>query len=216
MSGCVITVDEYNECGLAFYEAGILEKYTKLCKDPTEALDAINLIDELRTLEHQSEIPSHFTTYTAESPFFSISYSQDWECLVTRMPEIKENTRNALESIQNNRPLESYSTIFVAGVSNEKIHSVIAAINVESLPSNNWSLEETVEDAMIDGRKAMTIDFELIPLNSSLKLRHMAAIMMMIGKNIWGISCSAKACEYYKYQNNFYSVIGSVRIQIVN
>lgn len=174
-------------------------------------------------------IPAHFTTYTDEAGLFSISYPPDWEPALSLIEGLEEATKELLESIELDLPLERANVIFFAGVPTEMGYDPNVNIVVESLPGVMWTLDKVVEAEIqglkdvvddyhefsrikttISGREATIVEWEgTIP---SLPKQHSLQLCMLVGKVAWIVTCTPPSGEFSKYEDDFQAIVRSLRI----
>ncbi len=175
------------------------------------------------------QIPSHFTTYTDEAGLFSISYPPDWEPALWAIEDLEQATKDLIESIESNLPLEKVSGIFFAGVPTETGYMPNVNIVVESLPgvvlthdrvveAEIRGIKEIVQDyhefsrikTTIGGREATILDWEgTIP---GLPKQHSLQLIMLVGKVAWLVSCTPPTGEFNKWEEDFDAIVRSLRI----
>jgi len=174
-------------------------------------------------------IPAHFTTYTDEAGLFSISYPPDWEPALSLIEGLEEATKELLESIELDLPLERVSAIFFAGVPTEMGYAPNVNIVVESLPGVMWTHDKVVE-AEIEGLKDVVDDYhEFSRIKTTISGReativewegtypqlgrgHQLQMFMLVGKVAWIVTCTPPSGEFSKYEDDFHAIVRSLRI----
>ena len=174
-------------------------------------------------------IPAHFTTYTDEAGLFSISYPPDWEPALSQMEALEQATKELLESIEADVPLEQASMIFSCELTSAGELDAGMNITVESLPGFGWTLDEVVEagtqmakdmfeeyhefsrlKTTIGGREAVIVDWE----GSFTGLPRMRNLQMTVlaDKVAWYLTCSAIPEKFNDFEDDFYAIVRSLRI----
>ena len=174
-------------------------------------------------------IPAHFTTYTDEAGLFSISYPPDWEPALSLIEGLEQATKDLVESIESDLPLERASAIFFAGLPTETGYMPNVNIVVESLPGILWTLDNVVEAGIrgikeivqeyhefsrvkttVGGREATIVDSEgTIP---GLPKQHSLQLIMLVGKTAWFVTCAPPTGEFSKWEDDFDAIVRSLRI----
>lgn len=177
----------------------------------------------------EPEIPAHFTTYTDEAGLFSISYPPDWEPALSLIEGLEQATKDLIESIESDLPLERASAIFCAGLPTETGYMPNVNIVVESLPGILWTLDNVVEAGIrgikeivqeyhefsrvkttVGGREATIVDSEgTIP---GLPKQHSLQLIMLVGKTAWFVTCTPPTGEFSKWEDDFDAIVRSLRI----
>jgi len=174
-------------------------------------------------------IPAHFTTYTDEAGLFGISYPPDWEPALSLIEDLEEATKELLESIESDLPLERASFIFFAGVPTEVGYDPNVNIVVESLPGVIWTHDKVVEAGIrgikdvvqdyhefsrikttIGGREATIVDWEgTFP---ELGTFHELQMFMLVGKVVWTVTCGTGPEKFSDFEDDFHAIVRSLRI----
>lgn len=177
----------------------------------------------------EPQIPAHFTTYNDEAGLFSISYPPDWELALSIIEDLEQATKELVQSIESDAPIERASIIFFAGVPVETGWIPSVNIVVESLPGLTWTHDEAVEaevrgikqiypdyrqlsrtDTTIDGRKATIIDCEAtIPGFGKAQQLQM---FTLVGKIVWAVTCTPEPGRFSESEEDFYAIVRSLRI----
>jgi len=172
-------------------------------------------------------IPEHYTTYSEEG-LFSISYPSNWEPALSLMEELEQTTKDLLKGEYPELPLGQASLIFLAGEPIEGGYIPNVTITVESL-SEIMTHDEVVEyeirglkyvcpdyhefsrvKTTISGREAAIFDCELT--YPEIGKGHQLFMVMSEGKVAWIVCCTPPSGEYRKYENDFHSIVRSLRI----
>lgn len=177
----------------------------------------------------EPEIPAHFTTYTDESKLFSISYPPEWETALWAIEEIEESMEMLLQSVESDLPLETGGMIFYAGLPIKMGYLPNVNIAVDSLPESVQTLDEIVEagtqvmkrftldyhkfsrvKTTIGEREAIIDEFETTYPQTGTY--HQLQMTMLVGKNYWVATCTPPSGEFNKWEDNFNSIVRSLRI----
>lgn len=173
-------------------------------------------------------IPANFITYTDESGLFSISYPSDWELALYLLEGLEEITKNIITSIESDAPVERLGYIFFAGLPTDTGYMPNVNIGVESLSrvishdemveANIRSLKSLAKDyhefnrvkTTIDGRIATIIEYEfVVPTVGNC---HFLAMVTLVGKTSWIVTCGARPEEFSNWKDDFDSIVRSLRI----
>jgi len=181
--------------------------------------------------QSESLIPTNFTTYTDEANFFSISYPANWEPAFSIIESLKLKTDKYMNSIDEKGSLEKSNIVFFGGVPLDSgYYNPNVSILAEPLGDDNVKLEDIVEGlvreykrvaeeyrefsrtkTIIDGRKAIILDFEACYPN--LVLVHSLVMVTVIDKFVWGITCgTGPPLNFYDFKDDLYAIVKSFKI----
>ncbi len=175
-------------------------------------------------------IPAHFTTYTDEAGFFSISYPPDWELPpVSAIELLEEAIKEVITSIESDAPVEKVNTIFFAGLPTEAGYMPSVNIVVESFPGIVWThnnmveveirgIKNFVEDyhelwrvkTTVGGREATIVECE----GTYLKLGkyHWLVMLTLVDKTAWTVTCTASPEKFSDFEDDLHAIVRSLRI----
>lgn len=173
-------------------------------------------------------ISSNYTTYTDEANIFSISYPSDWEHINVRefLKTLgSETSSKSIEAI-------SSSTLFMSGVPTGKGYSS-PFVQVLRQPYSGKGLklddlvEAVIKDAKdsfqdfkvllrtgttIDGREGVIIEVETETYYPGMERANQLQMFTLNENNIWVVTFTSKLEEFTKYKDDFYHIVGSLRI----
>jgi len=101
---------------------------------------------EPQALDHP--IPAHFTSYTADSGLFSISYPSDWEIPIDLIPEMKEATVRLFQPDITPALAEDVlkaNMVFVAGANTEWGYNPNVNVIAQVTEHTSGSLDRLVD-----------------------------------------------------------------------
>ncbi|MBA7587861.1 hypothetical protein ES708_29906 [subsurface metagenome] len=183
----------------------------------------------------EPQIPTHFTTYTDEAGFFSISYSPDWEPFPSWFEELGADSRDFFKSYDSNVSLVGLFFVFMAeapmesGVSSANVNIVIQSLSDMTI-RGWWTLDEIVEaklqrteeieeeyhefsrvKTIIDGREAVIIDWESFTSDLSGKVR-CVQMFTIADEIVWKVTCYADSTKFADFEDDFLAIVRSLRI----
>ena len=172
-------------------------------------------------------IPTQFTTYTDEVGLFSISYPPEWEPALEYMEEIEQASKDIIDSITSDIPLEEYILLFIAGLSTDFDPRVV--IGVAPIPVDTWTLDEFVTSS-IEGIKSIMSDYHefsrvkttidnrtavIIELQANvaqLGMYRQMQMYLLVGKTVWIVGCGTSPDKYSEWEDDFDAIVRSLRI----
>ena len=184
---------------------------------------------EIPTPTPEPAIPAHFSTYTDDASLFSISYPPEWETALSTMEEAEQAAKELVTSIDSDFPVEKFAIIFIAGLPTDIGYMPNINIGVEPLPWGISTLDGVVE-ASVKGIKTIVDDYhEFTRLKTTVGGReatilncevtypqvgsfHSMQMYMIIGKNIWVVSCTTTPEAFSEWEDDLHSVVRSLRI----
>ena len=174
-------------------------------------------------------IPANFTTYTDESNLYRISYPPDWELALSKIEGLQQSTKELINSINSNVPVEKASIIFFAGLPKGAGYAPNVNIVVEPMPESVSTHDKMMEmeirgikavvkdyheysrlKTTVGGREATILDWE--GTYSQAGKIHTLQLLMLVGKTGWVVSCSPTEGEMSKWEADLNSVVRSLRI----
>ena len=176
----------------------------------------------------ESEIPTHFTTYTSEG-LFSISYPPDWVPATSIMEELFEEVKELMKSTDPEISLEDASVLFVAGVPFEEGYYPNVSIVVGPRSVGYWTLDEIDEaesmwareytegyrensmiKTVVDGRESSILDSE--DNESGYGRWRYLQLTTVKGNFVWIVSCGCEYKDFQGWKDTFNSILRSIRI----
>lgn len=180
-------------------------------------------------------IPAHFTTYTDEANFFSISYPPDWEPFPSWYEELGVDARDFFKSYDSNASLVGLFFVFTAeapresGISSASVNIVVQALSDMTM-RGWWTLNEIVEaklrrtkeikqgyhefsrvSTIINGREAVIIDWESYTSDLSGKVRCIQ-MFTIVDKLVWKVTCYADSEKFSDFEDDLHAIVRSLRI----
>jgi hypothetical protein len=175
-------------------------------------------------------IPAGFYTYTDELKLFSISYPLDWQTAPSSVAEVEKSTKEAINNLKTGVPVDQTSIIFLAGLPNAiGGYEPSVIIIVEPIPAGVTTHDQLVESEVlgatrvfpdykensrdkttVDGREATILDWE--GTMTGQPKRRLLQMLTIAHKTVWVASCSATFSDFAKWQNDFDTIVRSLRI----
>ncbi|MCJ7829276.1 MAG: hypothetical protein MUP81_06015 [Dehalococcoidia bacterium] len=178
----------------------------------------------------ETNISAGYRTYTDEFNIFSISYPSDWDMAQSLNPELNQKRKAALNNLKSGIPVENNSLLFLAvprelkghdaatvrltvdpvaaGVStNDQMVDLIIRLDRQVYPDyHEFSRVKTT----VNGREATIVDFDW-RLAEYPRFR-LLEMMMLVDKTTWFITCSTSSDDFAMWQNDFDTIVRSLRI----
>lgn len=178
-------------------------------------------------------IPAHFTTYTDEAGFFSISYPSDWEPFPSQL-EVPVS-KDLFKGYDSDTSLVGLFFIFIAeaprdsGGSSPNVNIVVQALS--DMTMRGWrTLDEIVEaklqrtkeikqgyhefsrfSTIIGGREAVIIDWE--SSSSELGKKARSVQMFLIADNlVWKVTCYVDSEKFSDFEDDLHAIVRSLLI----
>jgi len=182
------------------------------------------------TLPAPTEITTadNYTTYTDEARVFSISYPADWEADFSLIQGLEQNAKDALNKLKSGQPLEDSTMVFLCGhrtktafepnmnvsvvpiVSKTATYDQIIAEELQSQAKIYQDFQETFRlETTVDGRKAVISEWEGTPEKTRL---HFLQLYTVKDRTVWIITCISLASDFSQWQNDFNTIVRSLRI----
>ena len=183
----------------------------------------------------EPEIPTHFTTYTDEPSYFSISYPLDWEPFPSSMEEIFPSNKDFFKIYDSDVVLEGYLLVFTTesprepGISGANVNIMVQSLS--DMTSRGWlTLDEIVEaklqrteeikqeyhefsriNTIVGGREAAIIDWGSSYPDLDKKSR-CVQMFMIADKLVWKVTCYVDSEEYDDFKDDLHAIVRSLRI----
>ena len=180
-------------------------------------------------------IPAHFTTYTDEAGFFSISYPPEWKPFPSWFEELGGLSQDFFKGYDSVTSLVGLFFVFIAeaprdsGGSSPNINIVVQALS--DMTTRGWkTLDEIVESKLqrtkeikqgyhefsqfstiIDGREAVIIDWESYTSDSNGKVRCIQ-MFTIADKLVWKVTCYADSEKFSDFEDALHAIVRSLRI----
>jgi hypothetical protein len=183
----------------------------------------------LPPISTEPEISDNYTTYTDEAKYFSISYPSDWEMALSSFADLEEKAKETISNLKSGLPIESANAIFLAGRRTATGYEPNLNIIVEPVPEGVSTYDQMVDVRVegaknavqdyrefsrvkitVDGREATIIDSEGTPEGQG-KL-HFLQMYMLVDKTTWVITCTALSEDFTNWENDFHTIVRSLRI----
>ena len=180
-------------------------------------------------------IPAHFTTYTDEAGFFSISYPPDWEPFPSWFEELGALSKDFFKLYDSYASITGLFFVFIAEAPRESEVSS-ASVNIVVQPLSDmtmrgWQTLDEIIDAklhrtkeikqgyhefsrintIIDGREAVIIDWESYTSDSNGKVRCIQ-MFTIADKLVWKVTCYADSEKFSDFEDDLHAIIRSLRI----
>ena len=183
----------------------------------------------------ESAIPAHFTTYTDEAGFFSISYPPEWKPFPSWAEELGVLSKDFFKGYDSDTSLVGLFFVFIAeaprdsGGSSPNVNIVIQALS--DMTMRGWkTLDEIVEaklqrtkeikqgyhefsrfSTIIGGREAVIIDWE--SSTSELGKKARSVQMFLIADNlVWKVTCYVDSEKLSNFEDDLHAIVRSLRI----
>jgi len=180
-------------------------------------------------------IPAHFSIYTDEAGFFSISYPLDWEPFPAWFEELGLISKDFFKSYDSDASFIGLFFVFIAGapmefgVSSASVNIVVQALS--DMTIRGWlTLDEIVEarlhrtneikqgyhefsrvNTIIGGREAVIIDWE--SSSSELGKKARSIQMFLIADNlVWKVTCYVDSEKFSDFEDDLHAIVRSLRI----
>jgi len=179
-------------------------------------------------------LPSHFTTYTADSGVFSISYPSDWEVPMDLIAEMKEATVDLFQpdiTPELAEAVRKANMVFVAGAKTESGYNPNVNVTVQVTEHTSGSLDKLIDiseqefrqsvrdfqevsrtKAIVDGHDALIVEFQYaVPAASSLC--HSLLMTVRAKRSMWFVTCTVlPPLEFGDVADDFSAVLQSLRL----
>jgi len=180
-------------------------------------------------------IPAHFTTYTDDSGFFSVSYPSDWEPFPSKFEGIVPFSKNLFKGYDSDVSLTGLFFVFLAelpaepNTSSPNINIVVQSLS-DMTSRGWWTLDEIVEaklqrteeirqdyhefsrlNTIIGGKEAVIIDWGNSVPDSGKKARTVQ-MFMIADKLVWKVTCYVDSENYDYFRSDLYDIVRSLRI----
>jgi len=179
--------------------------------------------------------PAHFTTYTDEASFFSISYPPDWKPFPSWLEELGVLSKDFFKGYDSDASLVGLFFVFIAeaprdlGGSSPNVNIVVQALSDMTM-RGWWTLDEIVEaklqrtkeikegyhefsrvSTIIGGREAVIIDWE--SSSSELGKKARSIQMFLIADNlVWKVTCYVDSQQFSDFEDDLHAIVRSLRI----
>lgn len=180
-------------------------------------------------------IPAHFTTYTDEARFFSISYPPDWEPFPSWFEELGGLSKDFFKGYDSDTSLVGLFFVFIAEAprdsegSSPNVNVVVQSLS-DMTSRGWWTLDEIVEaklqrteeikqdyhefsrfNTIIGGREAVIIDWGDSYPDLDKKARTVQ--MFMIADNlVWKVTCYVESEKFSDFEDDLHAMVRSLRI----
>ena len=175
------------------------------------------------------QIPANFTTYTDENSLFSVSYPNQWEP-VADLAGVNSQMKDSVKAIKSGLPIDKASMLFMSGLKNSTGYYPAVAVVVE--PAQGLVLNNGLAlQAEINGLKKLDPNYQevsrtKISLNgkdatifeykahfsTTTGLMHNLALVCLVDKTIWTLTCSAKDEDFSRFSDDYNNVARSFQI----
>lgn len=177
-------------------------------------------------------MPANYTTYTDRSGLFRISYPADWEggrWQYGEWGEIK-GAKEGISRLQSGLPVEYHHTIFYGKNSVQDEMHAYMFISLEPVFEGKpcFYFDNKVErtrmtyddfrelsriTTTVDGREGIIWEWEDTWPEEQVKQYHME-LFLPTDKAVWVVSCSANSDNFTMWQNDFNTIVRSLRISV--
>ena len=180
-------------------------------------------------------IPAHFSTYTDEAGFFSISYPPEWKPFPSWFEELGGLSQDFFKGYDSDTSLVGLFFVFIAeaprdsGGFSPNINIVVQALS--DMTTRGWkTLDEIVEsklqrtkeikqgyhefsrvNTIIGGREAVIIDWESYTSDSSTKVRCIQ-VFIIADRLVWKVTCYADSEKFSDFEGDLHTIVRSLRI----
>jgi hypothetical protein len=174
-------------------------------------------------------IPTNYQTYTDETSAFSISYPHGWEVAQSVLEQLEQTTKDTINKINSNLPIEKASIIFFAGLPIQDGYYPNIVVVVEPLPVGVKNQDTLIESEIlgikgvisdynelsriktkIDGIDASIIEYSGTFPNAPKT--HYLVMGLYKGQIAWSLTCSSYPEDFDKWKGDFQSIVRSLRI----
>jgi hypothetical protein len=174
-------------------------------------------------------IPDYYSTYTDQVGLFSISYPPDWEPALSLVPDMEKSIKDILTAVKSDSNVDSARIVFISGKQYGSGYAPNVNIVVQSFPGVVLN-HDAVFEASIRGLRQIMPDyrevsrvkttvggrqatiFEIEGTYPQLGRIHTLSMMVLVGKTSWLVTCSPPSGEYDAWEDDFQSVLRSLRI----
>lgn len=180
-------------------------------------------------------IPAHFTTYTDDSGFFSVSYPSDWEPFPSKFEGIIPFSKDLFKGYDSDVSLTGLFFVFLAELPAEPSTSSpnmnIVVQSLSDMTSRGWrTIDEIVEaklqrteeirqdyhefsrfNTIIGGREAVIIDWGNSYPDLDKKARTVQ-MFMIADKLVWKVTCYVDSEKFSDFEDDLHAMVRSLRI----
>jgi hypothetical protein len=167
---------------------------------------------EIKTIVIDKPVPATYTTYTDPNGLFTISYPADWEIPQENKQQIAEVSSQVYQFL--NGTIESQFTggpLFTAR-KQQPFAVINLGFSVHDLhPTPGYSNENlSIYKTTADSHNAILVECDGWDPDAG-KFR-VLSMKIILYQNSWQIQCSARPEDYAKWENDFRTIAGSLRI----
>lgn len=174
-------------------------------------------------------IPANYATYTDELKLFSISYPPEWDINQSLLADMGQAAKDYIKSVNSDLPIEKVSYLFFAGKKVGEGYMPNVNIAVEPVPQGVRTNDQLVEAELrglkavvqdyvqvsrikttVGGREATILDHEYSFPN--MGRFHALQMFILTDKAAWGVTCTSVPEDFSRWEEDFQSVVRSLRI----
>jgi hypothetical protein len=175
------------------------------------------------------QVPGTYTTYTDETSLFAVSYPGQWEP-VSDLASITANVKDNINNLHAGLPVANASILYLAGLKTTTGYSPNATIVVEPAPSEVSNTDKAASaeiqglkqldpnyqeisrtKLVVNGKDAILIEYKA-HFSSTGELSHNLFLVVLSGKNIWTLTCSATDEIFGQWAADFNNIARSFKI----